>query len=81
MRDLDVLATDPALAAIVLVNHHVEEIPRSFGHALVLAEGRAVASGPIGEALTGRALRQAFGLPIRVEHRGGRFRAWLDPRG
>jgi len=78
VRDLDGLAADAGLAALVLVNHHVEEIPRSFDHALVLAEGRAVASGPIEDALTAESLRSAFRLPIAVERRDGRFRAWLD---
>lgn len=81
MRDLDTLAGGDDLAAIVLVNHHVEEIPRSFDHALVLADGRLVASGPIARALTARALQAAFHLPIAVERRGGRFRAWLDGDG
>jgi iron complex transport system ATP-binding protein len=78
IRDLDALAADRALAAIALVNHHVEEIPRSFDHALVLAEGRAVSNGPIDRALTGAALSAAFRLPIEVERRDGRYRAWLD---
>jgi iron complex transport system ATP-binding protein len=78
LRDLDRLATDADLAAIVLVNHHVEEIPPSFDHALVLGAGVAVSSGLIDDALTARAMRDAFHLPIAVERRDGRFRAWLD---
>ncbi len=78
VRDLDSLAADGELAAIVLVNHHVEEIPASFDRAMVLSAGRAVAAGPIGVALTEAALRRAFGLPIAVERRDGRWRAWLD---
>ena len=78
LHDLDALAADGGLAAIVLVNHHVEEIPPSFDHALVLGGGVAVSSGPIGDALTAEALREAFHLPIAIERRDGRFRAWLD---
>jgi iron complex transport system ATP-binding protein len=78
LRDLDALSADANLAAIVLVNHHVEEIPPAFDHALILADGSAVASGPIDGALTSAALREAFRLPIAVERRDGRFRAWLD---
>ena len=37
---------------IILVTHHVDEIPPGFTHALLLRRGRAVASGPIDEALT-----------------------------
>ena len=39
VEDLATLARDAALAAIVLVSHHVEEIPAGFGHALILALG------------------------------------------
>ena len=78
VRDLGRLAAAGTPQAIVLVTHHVEEVPRGFGHALVLAEGRAVAAGAIDEALTGATLTSAFGLPISLEHSDGRFRAWLD---
>jgi iron complex transport system ATP-binding protein len=78
VRDLGRLAASPAPLAIVLVTHHVEEIPSGFGHALVLSAGQAVACGPIGEALDGPALSRAFGLPIEVERRNGRIRAWLN---
>ena len=73
--DLEALARDPTLAAIVLVSHHVEEIPPGFGHALVLGEGRAVASGPIETALASGPLSAAFGLPLVVDRSNGRFAA------
>ena len=70
------LTHDASLAAIVLVTHHVEEIPPGFTHGLVMSAGRVVAAGPIEMALTGPVLTSAFGLPLAVEQRGGRFRAW-----
>ncbi|MEO7664846.1 MAG: ATP-binding cassette domain-containing protein [Candidatus Limnocylindrales bacterium] len=73
VEDLEALAGDPALEAIVIVSHHLEEIPRGFGHALVLASGLAVGAGPIGEVLTSRILSEAFGRPLVVEASGGRF--------
>jgi len=75
VEDLAALAADPALAAIVLVSHHVEEIPAGFGHALVLGSGRAVASGPIAGALASEPLSAAFGRPLAVEHVDGRITA------
>lgn len=78
VRDLARLAAAPTPRAVVLVTHHVEEIPAGFGHALVLAAGRVVAAGPIDEALTGPVISEAFGLPIAVERSNGRFRAWLE---
>ena len=78
VRDLASLATAPTPRAIVLVTHHVEEIPAGFGHALVLSAGRVVAAGRIDETLTGPVISEAFGLPIAVERSNGRFRAWLQ---
>jgi iron complex transport system ATP-binding protein len=81
------LATDASLEAVVLVTHHVEEIPAAFSHALVMADGRVVAAGPIGSTLTGPVLSRAYGLDLRVESSDGRFwarapSARLDrPRG
>jgi len=77
VRDLGRLAARPSPRGIVLVTHHVEEIPPGFGHALVLAAGRAIAAGPIGASLTAPSLAEAFGLPIGLARTDGRFRAWL----
>lgn len=78
VRDLGRLAVTERPAAIVLVTHHVEEIPAAFGHGLVLAAGRVAAAGLIGPVLEGTAPAAAFGVPLRIEHRAGRFRAWLE---
>jgi iron complex transport system ATP-binding protein len=48
---LGALAADPARPALVLVTHHVDEIPAGFTHALRLREGRVDAQGPIGDVL------------------------------
>ncbi len=77
--DLAALAGRPRPAAIVLVSHHVEEIPPGFSHALVLADGAAVASGPIEDVLRDDVLSRAFGLPIVIERRDGR--AWARMPG
>jgi iron complex transport system ATP-binding protein len=77
IRDLTGLAAGPALRGIVLVSHHVEEIPPGFGHALVLAGGRAIAAGTIDEVLSDEVLTEAYGLPIAVERRNGRTWARL----
>jgi iron complex transport system ATP-binding protein len=78
VRDLGRLAARPMPAAIVLVTHHVEEIPSGFGHALVLGAGRVAAAGSIDEVLGGPAPAAAFGVPLRIGREAGRYRAWLD---
>ncbi len=79
LRDLSILAREPRPAAMVLVTHHVEEIPPGFSHALVLCAGSVVAGGPLEETITDDVLSRAFGLPIDVQHRDGR--TWARQRG
>ena len=74
LADLATLAAAERPRAIVLVSHHVEEIPSGFTHGLVLADGRVVTAGPLAAVLRDDVLSRAFGLPIRVERRDGR--AW-----
>ncbi|MFG1778580.1 ABC transporter ATP-binding protein [Micromonospora sp. NPDC049051] len=69
------LAYDPDAPALVLVTHHVEEIPPGFTHALLLREGAVVAQGLLDDTLTGDNLSKTFGLPLVVERSGDRFTA------
>ena len=75
VRRLGELAADEAAPALVLVTHHVEEIPPSFTHLLLLREGRVVAAGPLRETLTGDNLAETFGMPLTVERHGDRWTA------
>jgi iron complex transport system ATP-binding protein len=61
--------------AMVMVTHHVEEIPPGFTHVLLLANGAVTASGPIDDVLTGENLTTTFGLPIELTSANGRFAA------
>ncbi|HKT56607.1 MAG TPA: ABC transporter ATP-binding protein [Microbacterium sp.] len=68
-------AAVPTTPAMVMVTHHVEEIPVGFTHVLLLREGQVVASGPIAETLTADALTETFGMPIVLSQDGGRYAA------
>jgi iron complex transport system ATP-binding protein len=68
-------ASSPYAPGIVMVTHHVEEIPPGFTHALLLEGGKVTAAGPIEEVITGEVLTNTFGIPLTVEHRDGRFAA------
>jgi len=75
VRRLSALAADPESPALVLVTHHVEEIPPGFDRALLLRQGAVVAQGPIHEVLTGENLSAAFDVPLTVSFAAGRFTA------
>ncbi len=77
---LSALALDEYSPATVLVSHHVEEIPPGFTHALLLREGRVVASGPIPEVMTDERLSEAFGMRLALSEQDGRYTARRMPR-
>ncbi len=66
---------------VVLVTHHVEEIPPGFDHILMMAGGKAITSGLLREVLTAEALSETFGMPLEIESRDGRWRAWARDLG
>ena len=68
-------ATSPNAPAIIMVTHHVEEIPPGFGHAMLLRDGGIVAAGPIEGVLTSGGLSDAFGRALTVNRNGARFSA------
>ena len=72
---LSAFATTPTTPAIVMVTHHVEEIPVGFTHVLLMREGGIVAAGAIDDTLTEENLTAAFGLPVTLTSEGGRFAA------
>ncbi len=68
-------AQEESTPAMIMVTHHVEEIPVGFTHVLLLRDGHAVASGPIGDVLTSENLTETFGMPIALSSEDGRFAA------
>jgi len=69
------LCRDPLAPAIILVTHHIEEIPAGITHALMLKNGRVVAAGPVEETLTSEVLTRTFDFPLEVSRIGDRWSA------
>jgi len=67
------LAADPDAPALVLVTHHVEEVPPGFSHCLLLSEAQVVASGLLPDVLTAENLSTAFGQEIALDVVDGRY--------
>lgn len=72
---LGAYASEPSSPAMVMVTHHVEEIPAGFTHGMLLREGSVAAAGPLGEVITSEHLTGAFGLELIVTRDGDRFAA------
>lgn len=61
------------IPAMVLATHHIEEIPPSFTHALVLKDGAVLASGEIGGIINSQILTEAYGAKVKVFKKAGKF--------
>lgn len=69
-------ALSPEAPAMVMITHHVEEIPAGMTHAMLMRDGAIVAAGPIGSVLTSELLTETFGVPLSLERfADGRYAA------
>ena len=75
LEAIDLLTQTHPDVATVLVTHHLEELPSSTTHALLLADGRVVAAGPARAAVTTENVSAAFDHPIDVQFYDGRWLA------
>ncbi|MGW5874924.1 ABC transporter ATP-binding protein [Nocardiopsis terrae] len=75
LRRLGKLAGSESAPALVVVSHHVEEIPPGFTHGLLVRDGGIVQAGPLDEVMTADHLSETFGLPLKVERDGERWTA------
>ena len=66
--------THPEVASI-LVTHHLEELPTTTTHAMLIAEGRTVAVGPARTTVTTDNVSAAFDHPVIVGYDEGRWTA------
>jgi iron complex transport system ATP-binding protein len=79
LRRIATLSWDPLAPLMVMVTHHVEEVPPGFTHALLLRKGTVLAAGRVQDVFTERNLSKCFGLPLIVEHRDLRWTARAVP--
>jgi iron complex transport system ATP-binding protein len=70
---------EPELA-VILVTHHLEELPPGTSHALLLREGRQLAAGPATDVLTGDLVSACFGYPVTVARHEERWICTARPR-
>jgi len=75
VRLLGHYAQSPIAPAMIMVTHHLEEIPAGFTHALILVDGQIFAAGEIDYVLDTVNISEAFGMNIAVDKVEGRFRA------
>jgi iron complex transport system ATP-binding protein len=73
------LAGDADSPAIVLVTHHVEELPPITSHVLLLKEGKSAAQGKPADILQSEILSDVYGVKVDVRFAGGRYYLEVHP--
>jgi iron complex transport system ATP-binding protein len=82
LEDLSRLCAGREGPTMVLVTHHLEEIPPFVTHVLLLSGGETVAAGPVAQVLTDAQLTRAFGVSCQVRVEGpGRYSLRIPGRG
>jgi iron complex transport system ATP-binding protein len=81
LADLDGVLAEPDGPTVVLVTHHLEELPRGIAGAVLLRDGQVLTAGPVDEVLRADHVSVCFGLPVEVARTGERWaaRAVTDP--
>lgn len=80
VQALSELTLDPLAPPLVLVTHHLDEVPPGITHVMMLRDGAVIAKGTLDDCLTSDLLSRCFGLPLQLERRpDGRFSAWHAP--
>jgi iron complex transport system ATP-binding protein len=75
IRIIGEYASSPYAPAMVMVTHHLEEIPAGFTHALIMVNGQIYAAGEISATLTSEKISEAFGISLTISQVDGRFHA------
>jgi iron complex transport system ATP-binding protein len=75
LRRIAMLARDPKAPTMVMVTHHVEEVPEGITHAMLLRRGSVLAAGPVSEVFTEQHLSRCFGVPLVIESNHARWSA------
>jgi len=75
VRRIAALAADGTASTMVMVTHHVEEVPQGFTHAMLMRRGSVLAMGRLEDVFTEGNLSKCFGVPLALERRGHRWSA------
>lgn len=75
LTSLDALAESRPDLPTIMVSHHLEDLPMSVTHTILLRDGRVLAAGPVREMLASELISDCFGFAIDVHELNGRWAA------
>lgn len=75
LASLDALTASRPDLPTIMVSHHLEDLPTTITHAMLLKNGTVLAQGQADKLLTSELISECFGFPITVDHHEGRWSA------
>lgn len=75
LASLSDLANAKFAPVMVLVTHHVEDIPEGFTHGLLMKDGEIAADGELADVMTSQTLSDVFAVSIELNYDDGRYSA------
>jgi iron complex transport system ATP-binding protein len=79
LATMQLLLDSDAAPTMILITHHIEELPPATSQVMLLSEGKPVASGPMANVLRSETLSKAFGFPVEVRQTAGRYYLEVHP--
>jgi iron complex transport system ATP-binding protein len=80
LATVQAMLSDPTTATtVVMITHHVEELPPATSHVLLLENGTIAASGTPEDVLQAERLARVYKCPLSVRRDNGRFYVQVDP--
>ena len=79
LATIQLLLESPDAPTVLLITHHIEELPPTTSQVLLLANGQPAAVGALDEVLRSDILSRTFGFPVEVRNAGGRYYLEVHP--
>ena len=80
LATVQAMLRDPVHApTVVMITHHVEELPPATSHVLLLDQGTIAGSGAPSSVLKSELLSRVYRCPLEVRQEGQRFYIQVDP--
>jgi iron complex transport system ATP-binding protein len=79
LATIQAVTSSPSAPTVVLITHHVEELPPETSNVLLLGDGAPAACGTPADVLRSDTLEAVYRCPLHVERREGRWYVRVDP--
>jgi iron complex transport system ATP-binding protein len=79
LATVSTMLSNPNSPTMLIITHHVEELPPATSNVLLLDAGKIADKGPPADVLKGAVLSNVYRCPLRVETDSGRYYVRVDP--